>query len=339
MEKELISIIMPVYNNENTVSETIESVLSQEYKNLELIIVDNGSTDKSKEIIKMKSDKRIKLYELDEPNVSNARNFGISKSTGQYIMFIDADDTLELNALYILINIFKKYNPNAIIFDYYKCLKNTKEKQQLPYSSEIKNKNFIMNRIIPDLISTKVWGSVWRLIVNKSILDNNNLKFNENVKVAEDLLFNIELFCCLDNVYILNECLYNYNVNYNSTLNKYKSNNLIINDFFQKELKAILQKMHIYEANIQYYKLNRIVMYTSSISNAVRNKKIIDMYKEIKTIAKIFEEDNLDYNQTKAKCLIRVTLKMLQYKNIIVLMLLYKIKEIFRLKKCVKEKK
>lgn len=336
MEKILISIVMPVYNNEVSIDETIKSIINQEYKNFELIIVDNGSKDKSKEIIKSNSDNRIKLYELAEPNVSEARNFGISQASGQYIMFIDADDTLEANALNILINILKNNAPDAIIFNYYKCLKDTKEIQLMPYDEGIKNKEFIDEIIIPDFISAKIWGSVWRLIIDKSIINNNQLRFNKKVKIAEDLLFNIELFACLNNVYILKEALYNYNVNYNSTLNRYKPNNIAISDNFHKELRTVLKKMNIYDSNIEFYKKNRIIMYTSSISNAVRNKKIINIYNEIDSITKIFKEDELDYNIVDTNFLIKLTLKMLQYKNIIVLMLLYKIKEIVRLRKCKK---
>ena len=94
-----ISIIMPVYNKEKYLKNTIDSILKQEYKNFELIIVDDGSTDKSKYICDeyASKDSRIKVYHIKNEGVSNARNIGLKYATGDYIQFIDADDTINTN--------------------------------------------------------------------------------------------------------------------------------------------------------------------------------------------------------------------------------------------------
>lgn len=333
MNDKLISIIMPIYNCEKYLMDSISSVLEQSYRNIELLLIDNGSTDKSKEIISKICDERIKVLELNIANVSRARNVGIENANGEYILFVDADDSLELDAIEILVDAADKMRCDTIIFDYNKCKGKKKELQQLPYSNKIFDKKFIKDVIIADLISTKVWGSVWRLFVKRTIILEKNIKFKENIKIAEDLLFNIELFNKLDKVYVLNRALYNYNVNVNSSLNRYKKDNFYINSNFHNELKSLLMKEKIYNKYLDDYKKNRIVMYTSSISNAVRNKNIKDVYLEVRSISKQFREDELNYKDISKKFSINFTLFLLQYKLYILLILLYKVKEMIRLRK------
>ena len=98
---ELVSVITPIYNSEKYISKTINSVINQSYKNLEIILVDDGSTDKTYEILKKysKMDKRIKLFHQKNKGAPLARNKGLEKSTGRYIVFVDSDDILEKDAI------------------------------------------------------------------------------------------------------------------------------------------------------------------------------------------------------------------------------------------------
>ena len=109
-----LSIIIPLYNKERTIASTIESVLSQEYKDFELVVVDDGSTDNGCNIVESIDDDRIKLYRKSNGGPSSARNFGIDKARGKWIMFLDADDTLLDNALMGVMNIIKE-NPTIDI--------------------------------------------------------------------------------------------------------------------------------------------------------------------------------------------------------------------------------
>ena len=105
MEK-LISIIVPVYNSEKYLEKCISSILNQTYKNIEIIIVDDGSKDKSVEICDnfSKNNKNIKVFHKKNEGVSIARNYGISKAKGDYILFIDSDDTIAKEMIYSLYN-------------------------------------------------------------------------------------------------------------------------------------------------------------------------------------------------------------------------------------------
>ena len=110
----MISVIIPLYNKEKSISSTIESVLSQTYKDFELIIINDGSTDKSEEIIrKYLNDSRIKYYYKTNSGVSSTRNYGINIAKGEWILFLDADDELSINGLNSLSK-FTEYNVDII---------------------------------------------------------------------------------------------------------------------------------------------------------------------------------------------------------------------------------
>ena len=101
----MISIIVPVYNNESYIGKCIESIINQSYSEIEIIIVNDGSTDDTERIVKeyRQKDERIKLYTIDNAGVSNARNFGISKAVGEYIGFVDSDDYIQKNMYEVLL--------------------------------------------------------------------------------------------------------------------------------------------------------------------------------------------------------------------------------------------
>lgn len=116
-----ISVIVPVYNVEKYLSQCLDSIIHQTYKNLEIILVDDGSTDSSGLICDNYSqkDKRIKIIHKCQGGLSDARNAGLKIATGEYISFIDSDDFIDKNMYSILINNTQKYNSDIVWFNYY----------------------------------------------------------------------------------------------------------------------------------------------------------------------------------------------------------------------------
>lgn len=102
------SIIVPVYNVEKYIKDCLDSILNQSYDNFEVIVVNDGSTDKSKEIVEQYKDKRIKLYNKENTGVADTRNFGINQCTGEYFIFVDSDDTINKDLLTTLKNVLDK---------------------------------------------------------------------------------------------------------------------------------------------------------------------------------------------------------------------------------------
>ena len=114
----LLSVIVPIYNAENNLEKCLDSIIDQTYKNLELILINDGSTDGSLKICNKykKNDNRIRLFSKENNGVSSARNLGISMAKGHYITFVDADDYLDLNAYEIALSNFG--NNEAVFFSY-----------------------------------------------------------------------------------------------------------------------------------------------------------------------------------------------------------------------------
>lgn len=116
----MISIVIPVYNKEKTIQRTLESIITQDFEDYELIIVDDGSTDNSVEIISCNHTDKIKIYSKDNGGVSSARNYGVQKARGEWIVFMDADDWFEQDALNIINETITQHSESKIVcFNFY----------------------------------------------------------------------------------------------------------------------------------------------------------------------------------------------------------------------------
>lgn len=210
-----ISVIMPVYNAESRVGIAIESILNQTYNNFELILVNDGSSDRSGEICKnyAKKDKRIKLINQNNLGVSAARNRGIEESTGEYINFIDADDTIVPKALELLIETIKDNNYDMIIygmsFDYY-------NRGEYSYSlHKVIDKNIIdcsemIQDIFFDLYDSNYLSSSCNKLIKKSMILENSIRFDTNMAILEDFKFTLDILSSTNHILAINKPLYNY---------------------------------------------------------------------------------------------------------------------------------
>lgn len=221
MRNELVSIIVPIYNVAPYLEHCIESISGQTYKNLEIILVDDGSTDGSSKICDeyVQKDKRIKVYHRQNKGVSAARNYGIDKSRGNYIAFVDADDYLDKNFVYKMLKQVQRNNVDyaccglkRIYSDHKESINGDGKKCILP------SKDFLI-----DLLNVqKSHGFAHGKLINRSAI--GNVRFKEGLKVGEDALFNVMLCKNIDKVLIYNEPLYNYVFNSNSVVRKYDKN-------------------------------------------------------------------------------------------------------------------
>lgn len=209
MKSNYISIIVPIFNAEKYINKCIDSLLNQTKKELEIILVNDGSTDNTENIIKNYKDKRIKYYKNKNQGIGKSRNFGITKATGKYIMFIDSDDYIEDNACELLFEKAEKDNLDIVICDFYREFDNgTKTKDITP------SFNNTTLRKTPELIY-KVNLSPWNKLYKTALIKNNNIFFNEDYKY-EDTPF---VFISLDKakkIGKVNQCLNHYIIHNNS---------------------------------------------------------------------------------------------------------------------------
>ncbi len=211
-----ISVIIPVYNTEKYLDECLDNIDNQTLKEIEIICVNDGSTDNSLEVLKrhQKKDKRIKIINQENAGVSVARNTGIKAAKGKYIMFADSDDLIPAYAYKKAFECAEKYNAdivqlgnicfedgkeidlNSFSYDDSKIEIYTREKSENPYDTL-------------KVEMTSIWNKIWK----KSWLIENNLFFKEGIKIAEDGLFNIIAFANLDRLVHDNNIFYCYRQN------------------------------------------------------------------------------------------------------------------------------
>ena len=216
MEKEiLLSIIIPVYNSEKYIEECLNSLISQINENIEIILINDGSTDNSKQIIEKYVSKNILCFEQSNKGVSTARNYGIQIARGKYIYFCDSDDIVDCNFI-------KQLNElKNIEFDIWGFKYNTfiTEYKVTNYSKEynfINKVNFI-KKVINDVDTL---GYLWNKVFKLSIIKDNQIKFDETIRVMEDGLFVLQYAKYADNIILTNNTLYHYRNNPNSVINE-----------------------------------------------------------------------------------------------------------------------
>lgn len=229
-----VSIIVPVYNVEKFLSECIESIISQLYTYWELILVDDGSLDSSGKICDeyARMDSRIKVIHKKNGGVSSARNCALEVIHGDYVTFVDADDCLYNDALKVFIGYVEKSN-----LDLVQCCYNRKF-----ISGQCIGK--ISNVMLPaDFVKSKnLQVCVWVGMIKSSIIKENNIRFNENVRLGEDQIFIYECLAYSRRVQHIPNVLYFYRDNDLSAVHNPKDEYLIAS---LKAFSSLKEKMEL----------------------------------------------------------------------------------------------
>lgn len=185
----LLSIIIPVYNVEKYIERCLDSIITSESQNYEVILIDDGSTDKSLEICQKyeKKFKNIFVFSKKNGGASDARNFGNTKARGEYIWYIDSDDYITPNAVNEILDIIKKFKSDVIICKSKKIYDNGTVMDECQYS--IKKGEFSSNEFMNELRKNpkSVIFCPQYYIVNKNFIDNNNLYFYKGIIYEDEL--------------------------------------------------------------------------------------------------------------------------------------------------------
>ncbi|WP_423409242.1 glycosyltransferase family 2 protein [Heyndrickxia sp. MSNUG] len=208
-----VTIIIPVYNSAEFISDCLESVLQQSYKNLEIIIINDGSTDNSEKIIKTyMKDKRIKYLSQSNRGPAEARNAGINFASGEYLVFIDADDTIE--QLYIESLLVKIHNSKSdLVCSGYIDLSEYGIKKHIDF--EIGEETSVHD--FAEMVCQGTGGVLWSKIFKKEIIIKHDLQLDKDLYMSEDLVFVLRYASHCESFSMINEFLYKYNrLNQNS---------------------------------------------------------------------------------------------------------------------------
>lgn len=283
----VVSIIIPAYNSEKFIRRCLDSVLNQIYKNIEIIVVDDASTDNTEKIIKeyAEKDNRIRpFYSSENKGVSFSRNIGLKASTGEYIMFVDSDDELTKDAVRRMIDISVKYNSDYV--DSYEIVKYTKRNNKVCMFTESKlpKKHLVLGSIKenPKIISMYMY--IKGKLIKKELIDN--LLFDENLRIYEDLVFEQTLKSRVKNYVMMNKPIYVY----------YQREDSLVNTFGKKHtyfLDAAEKVEKVYKGfNIDIKKYVEAMLFQNSyltlFTKAIKNN---DEIKENVSLSKAYLEE------------------------------------------------
>lgn len=216
-EMKLVSVIVPIYKVERFISKCVKSIMQQRYKNLEIVLVDDGSPDSSGKIIDKfaQEDPRIIVIHKKNQGVSAARNTGLSNAHGEYIIFVDGDDYIDVDCVDRFVNLIEQTNTSvalsyAVLHDDEKSLNNN-----------INISVISGDEATEQLYLNKTGVAVWNKIYKKSFLLNNKIKFNTQLWFAEGMTFNVICFQKCDRVGTANFAVYHQVTNVNSAVRKF----------------------------------------------------------------------------------------------------------------------
>lgn len=271
MNELMFSIIVPMFNSEKHISKTLSTILRQTYGNFEIILVDDGSCDKTKDICLCykKKDDRIKYIHKENSGPSSARNLGIKLSQGKYIVFCDSDDEMDLNFCKKAYDILTTHDYDFITFGICNVLINGNGDKKVYVNDTdklLKNNLECKYYYYNHLINGYTQGPCAKVYKAK-ILKEHQILFNTDTNFGEDMIFNLDYIDNIEDAFNCHECLYNYiQISNNNRLTKVQrdkfNNNILMKkriDLFSIELKNIELPRCIIEEQLYFSYVNSII--------------------------------------------------------------------------------
>lgn len=241
-----VSIIMPVYNKEKYVARAIESVLHQTFQDWEMIIIDDGSTDRSLEICKQYTDTRIHVTHTNNAGVSHARNVGLDQAQGNFVTFLDGDDWLGES---YLDNLYQR-DSDMVIGGLIKANQAGQVVERiLPEERGIVPLKKLTKSFYKEQLATGIFGFVSSKIIRKRVIDEHHLRFDEHIHLAEDLNFFLDIYSILDEIFFTDSSEYWYLQDTENSAIQMKDESI---DFFQqmaiqKKIKGLIEQYWSFE--------------------------------------------------------------------------------------------
>lgn len=292
-----ISVIIPVYNVEKYLEQCLDSVMNQTMKELEIILVNDGSTDNSGHICDRyaKKDSRIVVIHKENQGLAAARQSGLDVARGEYIGFVDSDDWLELNMYEEMFQVAKKTDSDIVFCNVYR---NEDKKEQVYFEPGYYSREQMIETIFPRLLAgfdengeenTLRWCN-WLRLYKKEVIDNNNICFDTRFRRCQDLPFTFECTIHADSYYYLgNSYLYHNRMNYESLSKGYTKNMWGLIKPLILYLKNVVDNYHEYNFENQMNRRAALFVFECCENeNKPNNKRTLK--ERLKTIRSIMND-------------------------------------------------
>lgn len=211
MEKPLVSVIIPVYNKEQTIERCLASLCRQTYGNIEILVVNDGSRDHTKEVLNRykRKDGRIHIIDKKNTGVSDSRNRGIRQANGKYIQFVDGDDWLTADAVEQCVEIAERYRVDMIVSDYYRVVgRNIYKKGHRKEEGLVSRKEYAA--CMMEAPANFYYGVLWNKFFRADIIKREDLNCSLQLDWCEDFQFNLEYLQYADKIYMSRHAFYYY---------------------------------------------------------------------------------------------------------------------------------
>lgn len=209
----MVSVIIPIYNVAGFIDKGLPFVLNQSYKDLEVILVNDGSTDNSLDICNKWAsvDNRVRVISQPNQGAGGARNHGIELAKGDFIYFFDIDDQINRNLIEYCTETAIKYNVEMVVFGYSNIETTYNSSVEVSFDNRLIESNHQLRDVFVDEFILKTNGFPWNKFYRKNFLDQNNLRF-ENQRIQQDEVFNLKCYRYIKRMYISSQVLYSYYV-------------------------------------------------------------------------------------------------------------------------------
>lgn len=270
MNEETISVIIPIYNAEKYIRRCLDSIKTQTYKKLEIICVDDESTDQSADIVRQycKIDERFRYYKIKNAGVSNARNVGLKYSSGNFIMFLDSDDWIDEETCAVAVSVMQVNDADIVMWPYVREYEDSSVKKKI-FDKDMVFKDNDLKLLHKTFIgyvddgffqpgNADALSPVWGKLYKKSVLKDILFYDIKQIGSYEDGLYNIEVFGKARKVVYINRYFSHY----------WKSNSNSLTSCFNEKL--LLQRSKLYEIIFQYIQKNKLdETYIEALKNRI----------------------------------------------------------------------
>ena len=339
----LVSVVLPIYNVEKYLDDCISSVINQTYRNLQIILVDDGSPDNCPQKCDAwsKKDERIQVIHQENQGLGEARNSGISYALGKYIFFYDSDDYLNLNLISKCVCCAERYNADFVIYGFSDV---TMEGNYICDYIPVPSKNVIRGNEIKTLFIKQLYAnnkykgedwniriSAWNCMFSKSIVDERNFRFvSERKIISEDIYSMLSYYTYIKTAIIIDESLYYHRINKQSLSHTYREDRFQKLTYFYEQLTILCRELKLDDETVSLMANPYISGTIDAIKMIVRSENPYS--KKLALLSNIVFNDkfneaislSLKFENTLSK---KILLLALRNKNVKIVYLLIKLKK------------